>query len=180
MRFLAHWILAITFLLRWEIRFWTPNMTCIISFLLNTKSSGWQARNLHKSVEIFLLLKGEKSDEKSLLVYGYSFDFKRNKASLDHLSNLTKKVKIEVEISVSSCCSWSGFLRWRGGKKMKIFERELRWFFVLVWYPKIFENFQEERVAIEITIKKKESWCSSWCTRSRAVASSDARLSEEY
>lgn len=37
MRFLAHWILAIAFLLRWEIRFWTPNMTCIISFLLNTK-----------------------------------------------------------------------------------------------------------------------------------------------
>ena len=69
-------------------------MTCIISFLLNIKSSRWQARNLHIFVEVFLLSKGEKSDEKSLLVYEYSFDFKRNKASLDHLSNLTKKVKI--------------------------------------------------------------------------------------
>ena len=112
MRFLAHWILAIAFLLRWEIRFWTPNMTCIISFLLNIKSSRWQARNLHIFVEIFLLSKDEKTDEKSLLVFGYSFGFKRNKASLDHLSNLTKKVKIEVEINISSCCSWSGFLRW--------------------------------------------------------------------
>ena len=109
MRFLAHWILAIAFLLRWEIRFWTPNMTCIISFLLNTKSSRWQAKNLHVFVEIFLLLKGEKSDEKSLLVYEYSFDFKRNKASLDHLSNLTKKVKIEVESWDLSYCSWSRF-----------------------------------------------------------------------
>jgi hypothetical protein len=62
-------------------------------------------------VEIFLLSKDEKTDEKSLLVFGYSFGFKRNKASLDHLSNLTKKVKIEVEINISSCCSWSGFLR---------------------------------------------------------------------
>lgn len=112
MHLLAHWILAIAFLLRWEIRFWTPNMTYIISFLLNTKSSRWQARNLHIFVEIFLLSKGEKSDEKSLLVYEYSLGFKRNKASLDHLSNLTKKVKIEVEISVSSCYSWRGFLRW--------------------------------------------------------------------
>ena len=112
MRFLAHWILAIAFLLRWEIKFWTPNMTCITSFLLNTKSSRWQGRNLHKDVEIFLLFKGEKSDEKSLLVCEYSFGFERNKASLDHLSKLTKKVKMEVEISISSCYSWSGFLRW--------------------------------------------------------------------
>ena len=126
MRFLAHWILAIAFLLRWEIKFWTPNMTYIISFLLNTKSSRWQVRNLHIFVEIFLLSKGEKSDEKSLLVYEYSLGFKRNKASLDHLSNLTKKVKIEVEISVSSCCSWSGFLRWGGEEKIEIFERGLR------------------------------------------------------
>jgi len=117
MRFLAHWILAIAFLLRWEIRFWTPNMTCIISFLLNTKSSRWQARNLHIFVEVFLLSKGEKSDEKSLLVYEYSFDFKRNKASLDHLSNLTKKVKIEVKSWELSYCSWSRFLRWRGEEK---------------------------------------------------------------
>ena len=112
MRFLAHWILAIAFLLRWEIKFWTPNMTCITSFLLNTQSSRWQARNLHIFVEIFLLFKGEKSDEKSLLVCEYSFGFERNKASLDHLSNLTKKVKIEVKSWELSYCSWSRFLRW--------------------------------------------------------------------
>lgn len=155
MRFLAHWILAIAFLLRWEIKFWTPNMTYIISFLLNTKSSRWQARNLHIFVEIFLLSKGEKSDEKSLLVYEYSLGFKRNKASLDHLSNLTKKVKIEVESWYLSYCSWSRFLRWRVGKKLEIFERGLRWFLGLFWHSKIFKNLQEERAAIEVTIKQR-------------------------
>ena len=63
-----------------------------------------------QNVEIFLLLKGEKSDEKTRLVCEYSFGFKRNKASLDHLSNLTKKVKIEVERWNLSYCSWSRFL----------------------------------------------------------------------
>lgn len=50
-------------------------MTCIISFLLNIKSSRWQAKNLHIFVEIFLWSKDEKTDEKSLLVYEYSPDF---------------------------------------------------------------------------------------------------------
>lgn len=66
-------------------------------------------------MEIFLLSKDEKSDEKSLLVYEYSFGFERNKASLDHLSNLTKKVKIEVESWDLSYCSWSRFLEENSG-----------------------------------------------------------------
>ena len=165
MRFLAHWILAIAFLLRWEIRFWTPNMTCIISFLLNTKSSRWQARNLHIFVEIFLLFKGEKSDEKSLLVCEYSFGFERNKASLDHLSKLTKKVKMEVEISVSSCYSWSRFLRWRGGENKNI----LKGIKVVFRFILTLQDLQESSGGESCNRsynQTKESWCSSWGIRS--------------
>lgn len=151
MRFLAHWILAIAFLLRWEIKFWTPNMTCIISFLLNTKKVLDDKREISTKCGDFFVIKRQKIWWEITVSIWVIPCFLTKQSLLRPSLQAHKKGENRVWKLKLILLLLERIFEVKRRGKIRIFKRELRWFLVSSLIP---EDLS------------KESWCGSWGTRS--------------